>query len=237
MRWVQAPCQVSPTFSNMNRVTRVAVVVGQDHLAGEMRAGGDLHRLAGGAVHLHVRDLDGGPGAVLVVGIEVGAVVGERVLALGEGGVPDEAARVAVELALLDMIEGRGGLPVALVVAGPEFALRVLIDAVGHAEAGGPGGEFALGIAVEDPAFPFHGGVVAAAAAGVGEGAEGVLEGGAGEGGGADGDEVAALAIAGQRVGLVVVSAEAPAVGEAGEAVGLAVAVACPRLRSSPPSG
>ena len=201
-----------------------AVVVGEEELAGEGLAegsvAGDLDGVGGGAVEFAVGDLDGGEGAVFVVGVEVVAVGEEGVFVRGPIFVPDKAGGVAVEVTFFDEVERGGGFPVALVVAAPESAGGVLVDAVGHAEAGGDGGEGAVGGVVEDPAAVFDGGEVAAAAAEGGVFVAGVEEGGAVVGGGADGEVVAAFAIGAEGVGLVVVAAEAPAVGEAVVGVG-----------------
>jgi hypothetical protein len=187
-----------------------AVVVGEKELAGEgfAEGSGNLDGVGGGAVDFSVGDLDGGESPMFVVGVEVVAVGEEGVLVFRPVLVPDEAGGVSVEVALLDEVEGGGGFPITLVVAAPETASGVLVDAVVHAEAGGDGGEGAVGGVVEDPAAVSDGGVVATAAADLGVFVAGVEEGGAVVGGGADGEVVAAFTIGAEGVGFVVVAAE-----------------------------
>lgn len=172
-----------------------------------------------------MRDLDGGEGAVLVVGFEVVAKSGEGVFVGRPARVPDEAVGVTVKFVFLEKIERGGSAPVALVISAPEVAFGVAVDAIVHAEAITEGGEVSLGVAVEGGAFPFHGGEVATTASEFGVFAESVFGGGAVVGRGADGEVVAAVAVVGDGVGFMVVAGESPAGGEGAILVGGSVLI------------
>jgi len=68
-----------------------------------------------------------------------------------EAGFPFEAGDVAVEIAGCDVEQAAGGFEFALVLVDEKLAVRTEADAVGLAEAGGDGGEFAVGVKSSRP--------------------------------------------------------------------------------------